>query len=151
MTMDAGSVSEPALTAACVQETSLSASADAGMAEGGQGAMATAAPARSMRIMCVLPSSEGEGGAAGMDSITPLDSLLDACEELEGVRIEQVDSARLRSTEKDGVVDRLLFSDIVVIDTTAVEGRADLFYYVGLRESLGRQKNIVLFERKQRR
>lgn len=71
------------------------------------------------------------------------ESITTACQK-PGLKLELVAFEKLDFGETV-VVDKFYAADVVVVDMTTLVQQSSLFYHLGVRESFGKEKNVVMF------
>ncbi|XP_030851263.1 mitogen-activated protein kinase kinase kinase 5 isoform X4 [Strongylocentrotus purpuratus] len=90
-----------------------------------------------LRIACVF-------SATSSDTKLAEDALNNACRLVNNVTLIKVNFDRLDFGETK-VLDRFYAADIVVVDVSVIVQQRTLFYHMGVRESFGKEKNVVLY------
>ncbi|XP_041462432.1 mitogen-activated protein kinase kinase kinase 15-like [Lytechinus variegatus] len=90
-----------------------------------------------LRIACVFSATTHATKAAE-------DALNNACRLVNNVTLIKVNFERLDFGETK-VLDRFYAADMVVVDVSVVVQQRTLFYHMGVRESFGKEKNVVLY------
>ena len=75
---------------------------------------------------------------------TAYDDLTDACKRAKTVQRTRVAFEKLDFGETT-VLDMFYAAEMVVVDISVAVQRTTLFYHLGVRESFGKEKNVVLY------
>ena len=90
-----------------------------------------------LRIVCVF-SDPSQGTKSAEESLNH------ACNQVKNVTLVKVHFEKLDFGETR-VLDLFYAADVVVVDVSTIVQQRTLFYHMGVRESFGKEKNIVLY------